>query len=101
MLTKLTRDVAAALLKLANTTSDPSVAAALVTKAADIKDRLDEGAQSRCNSAKILSKHGSLSGADQLRLEPGSRSGGGRTGLRGPLQSGEDRTSNAAMKKVR
>jgi hypothetical protein len=35
------RQAAAALLKFAKATSDPQVAAALVEKAADLKDRLD------------------------------------------------------------
>jgi hypothetical protein len=35
------RKAAAALIKFAKTTSDPRVAAALVEKAADMKDRLD------------------------------------------------------------
>ena len=43
MITKLTPEVAATLLKMAKTTSDPNVAAALVNKAADIKERLDDG----------------------------------------------------------
>jgi hypothetical protein len=36
------RQAAAVLLKFAKTTSDPRVAAALVQKAADIKDRVEE-----------------------------------------------------------
>ena len=50
VLTKLTRDITATLLKLAQTTSDPNVAAALIDKAADIKDRLDDGAPPRRES---------------------------------------------------
>jgi hypothetical protein len=45
-----TRDITATLLKLAQTTSDPNVAAALIDKAADIKDRLDDGAAPRRES---------------------------------------------------
>jgi hypothetical protein len=51
VLTKLTREITATLLKLAQTTSDPNVAAALINKAADIKDRLDDGAPPRSGSA--------------------------------------------------
>jgi hypothetical protein len=51
MLTKLTRDITATLLKLAETTSDPNVAAALINKAADIKDRLDDKVAPRTDSA--------------------------------------------------
>jgi hypothetical protein len=52
--TKLTRDITATLLKLAQTTSDPNVAAALINKAADIKDRLDDGAPLRRESVVPL-----------------------------------------------
>jgi hypothetical protein len=38
---QLTRDAIATLLRLSKTTDDPSVAAGLVTKAADLKDKLD------------------------------------------------------------
>lgn len=41
VLTRLRRETAALLLKMAKTTSDQRAAAAMVTKAADIKDRLD------------------------------------------------------------
>jgi hypothetical protein len=51
VLTKLSRDITATLLKLAETTSDPNVAAALIDKAADIKDRLDDKAAPRTESA--------------------------------------------------
>jgi hypothetical protein len=51
VLTKLTRDITATLLKLAETTSDPNVAAALIDKAADMKDRLDDKAAPRRESA--------------------------------------------------
>jgi hypothetical protein len=51
VLTKLTRDITATLLKLAETTSDPNVAAALINKAADIKDRLDDKVAPRTESA--------------------------------------------------
>jgi hypothetical protein len=39
---KFAREAAAALLRWSHTTSDPSVSAAMVEKAADIKDRFDE-----------------------------------------------------------
>ncbi len=38
---QLTRDTIATLLRLSRTTDDPNVAAGLVTKAADLKDKLD------------------------------------------------------------
>ena len=41
VLTKLNRDTAAALLKMAKVASDRRAAAAMVAKAADIKERLD------------------------------------------------------------
>ena len=48
MVTKNTREVAATLLKLAKTSSDPAVAAGFVERAADLKERMDdEGLRSR------------------------------------------------------
>ena len=41
LLTKLRRETAALLLKMAKTTSDQRAAAAMVAKAADIKDNID------------------------------------------------------------
>jgi hypothetical protein len=38
---QLTRDTVATLLRLAKTTDNPNLAAALVSKAADLKDELD------------------------------------------------------------
>lgn len=42
MVTKNTREVAATLLKLAKTSSDPTVAAGFIEKAADLKERIDD-----------------------------------------------------------
>jgi hypothetical protein len=39
---KITREVAATLLKLAKTSSDPAVAAGFIERAADLKERLDD-----------------------------------------------------------
>jgi hypothetical protein len=44
---QLTRDTVATLLRLSKTTDDPNVAAALLTKAADLKDKLDSVSPSK------------------------------------------------------
>ncbi|MDA9444720.1 hypothetical protein XH98_37855 [Bradyrhizobium sp. CCBAU 51745] len=42
VVTKNTREVAATLLKLAKTSSDPAVAAGFIERAADLKERIDD-----------------------------------------------------------
>jgi hypothetical protein len=58
VLTKFAREAAATLLRFAKTTSDPNVAAALVEKAADLKDRLDNQAPRRLDATepKVIQK---------------------------------------------
>jgi len=48
---QLTRDTVATLLRMAKTTDDPNVAAGLVAKAADLKDRLDNLSPSKGSPA--------------------------------------------------
>ena len=44
---QLTRDTVATLLRMAKTTDNPNVAAGLVTKAADLKEKLDDVSPSK------------------------------------------------------